>query len=93
LRARKEKRKVMIVLSDGQPTAAFTAGDQRGGDCVRALKDTVQMIEGERNTSIYGIGILHMGVKDIFKKHVIIQRPSDLESVILNLLDKEFINK
>lgn len=93
LRARKEKRKVMIVLSDGQPTAAFQASGLRGGDPVRALKDTVEMIQGERNTSIYGIGITHMGVKDIFKKHVIIQRAEDLESTILNLLDKEFINK
>lgn len=93
LRARKEKRKVMIVLSDGQPTAAFLANGNRGGDPVRALKDTVDMIEGERNTSIYGIGITHMGVKDIFKKHVIIQRADELESTILNLLDKEFISK
>ena len=91
LRGRNEKRKVMIVLSDGQPTAAWQPGEVGRADPTHALREAVNYIQEERNTSVYGIGIQHMGVKDIFKNYVLLQNSSQLDTCILNLIDKEFI--
>ena len=81
----------MLVLCDGQPTAAWQADGIARADPVHALRETVRYIESVKDARIYGIGIQHMGVKDIFKKYVLIHDSNQLDACILDLIDKEFI--
>lgn len=83
LRQRKEKRKLLIVASDGQPAGGH------GGDIVWYTKQVVKTIEEETPIEIVGIGIMDMSVADIYKEHYIINDAKELEQALLSLIDKK----
>ena len=70
---RKEKRKILIVLSDGSPAGS-------GGDAMAYTKTIVKGIEDGGQVEIYGIGIMDRNVKLIYKHNCTIQRASELEA-------------
>lgn len=80
LMARKEKGKIMIVLSDGCPSA-------RGKTSVLSLhlKDTVKKIE-KTGTKVIGIGIQSDEVRQYYSKNIVVNNIDDLpKGVILEL--------
>jgi cobaltochelatase CobT len=77
---RRETRKILIVLSDGRPAAHGGAG---GFDA--HLKSVVKSIQGS-GTDVIGIGIQDQSVKAFYPKHVIINRVSELPSVVMTQL-------
>jgi len=81
---RKEKRKVLIVLSDGQPAAGR-------GDADSYTKEIVKEIEKHGDISIYGIGIEDRNVKRIYKQWVTIQDSSELEGALLSIIEKKIL--
>lgn len=83
LRQRKEKRKLLIVISDGSPAYSNTRGD-----IVKYTKDVVQEIE-RSPVEVYGIGVMSSSVKMFYKDHCVIKSPSELESTLLNLIDRK----
>lgn len=84
LTKRKNKRKLLIVLSDGQP-----AGGQ--GDCYTYTRDLVKHIENDTPIEIYGIGIKSNSVKNIYAKNEVIQKSDELETVILRLIKNHIL--
>jgi len=80
IRRRKEKRKVIIVLSDGCP--ASTAD----GDEVAHTRAVVRRIEEETPIEIYGIGIMSNSVDDFYRNHAVINSADKLESALLELV-------
>lgn len=66
---RKEKDKVIIVISDGATCGSW-----------KDLKQTAENIEN-RGVTILGIGIFDENVKDIYKNHVILKEQKDLEAL------------
>lgn len=66
---RREKRKVMIVLSDGQPAGAM--------NCDRHLKMVVEDVQ-KAGVDMIGIGIMDSSVKSFYPKAVVL---NDLESL------------
>lgn len=82
LKQREQKRKIMIVISDGSPAAS------RGGDAYNFTKKVVAQIEGEKKVEIYAVGIMNSNVKDIYSESVVINRPTELEAAILNLIKR-----
>jgi cobalamin biosynthesis protein CobT len=82
LKNREQKRKILIVISDGQPAAS------RHGDCLEWTKKVVAQIEGEKQVEIYAVGIMNDNVKEIYSESVVINRPSELEAAILNLIKR-----
>lgn len=82
LKQQKQKRKILIVISDGQPAAS------RSGDAYGFTKKVVAQIEGEGLVEIYAIGIMSEEVKHIYSESVVIQRPTELEAAVLNLIKR-----
>lgn len=77
---RREKDKVIIVISDGATCGSW-----------RDLKQTTENIEN-RGVTILGIGIFDENVKDIYKNHVILKDQKDLE-MLGAFLNKYLIGK
>lgn len=86
LKNRKEKKKVMIVLSDGQPAS------HRGYGSVEFLKQVVNSIQKEGIVNIYGIGIQSDAVKDYYKQHCVIKNSSELEDKLLEVVKQQMLN-
>jgi cobalamin biosynthesis protein CobT len=80
---RKEKRKLLVVLSDGQP--AFR------GDDVEFLKRVVKQVEEESPIDLIGIGIKDRSVKEYYTNHLVVQRSNELESTILNVIKRNLL--
>ncbi len=80
LNARTEKRKVMMVLSDGYPQAWGTGHNQH-------LKDVCNDIEAS-DVDLVGIGIQSDAVERFYDKHVVVSHISDLEGEVMNQLSK-----
>lgn len=83
LATRKEKRKILIVFSDGLP--ATRDGDQRilNSD----LKSKVEMIE-KSGIECIGIGINSDSVKSFYKDNIVVKNIKDLPIVAMNKLAK-----
>jgi cobaltochelatase CobT len=80
LMQRKEKGKIMIVLSDGSPSAH---GDS--SRLSRHLKDTVTKIEAT-GTKVIGIGIQSDAVKRYYKKTIIVNEVEELPKGVIREL-------
>ena len=80
----KTARKVLIVLSDGQPAS-------RRGDCKYHTQEVIKQVEKEGKVEIYAVGIMHDGVADLYKDYQVIQSASELEGALLNLIQQRII--
>lgn len=80
LRQRKEKGKIMIVLSDGCPYARGDSSVQS-----RHLKDTVQKIE-KSGTKIIGIGIQSTAVETYYTKNIVVNEVEELPKGVIREL-------
>ena len=82
LQARSEKRKVMMVLSDGEPAAW---GDR--GSHFKHLREVTSEIE-DTETDLIGIGIQSDAVERFYKHHVVVHSLDDLQGVVMSELAK-----
>lgn len=89
LNARKEKRRILIVLSDGSPASSH---DYRGS-IYRFTEDVIKGIE-KSTTEIHGIGIMDDNVKRFYKSNQVIHSADELEPALLKLMkDKVLVKK
>ena len=82
---RREKRKVMIVLSDGSP-----AGD-RPGDLPSFTKAVVSEIERGKKVEIIGIGVMDTNVRRYYKDNQVINHPHEIEPALLKLIQRKVV--
>jgi cobaltochelatase CobT len=82
LRQRREKRKVLIVVSDGAPSCS------REGDIDEFTKVVIKEIEADRHVDIYGLGLMSTSVRRYYKHHVVVNHGDSLEQSLLTLIDK-----
>lgn len=82
---RKEKRKVMIVLSDGEPHAG------RYGNIAKYTKKVIEDIEDNSPVEIVGIGIQTDAATKFYKASVRIDETSDLEDALLNVVKSKIL--
>lgn len=85
LKQRKEKRKVLIVLSDGSPASS------KGGDIYGYTKRVIGEIEKDRHVDIIAIGIMDNNVKRLYKQHRVIQSADELEPALLSIIERKVI--
>lgn len=78
LMRQKAKRKIMIVLSDGQPAD--------GSNPTRFLQHVTKEIQDSKGCELYGIGIQNESVKHFYKDYRILTRPDQLEATLLDLI-------
>lgn len=79
LLARQEKRKVMIVMSDGSPAA-----DGDGRALGKHLKEVVKSLS-QQGVEMLGLGMLDNSVTHYYPKSVVVHRVEDIPTKILEL--------
>lgn len=83
---RKEPKKILIVLSDGQPAA-----DQYS--VAAYTKEVIRTIEKGGIVDIYGIGILTRSVERFYNQRTVINNASELEHKLLEVIKTKLINE
>jgi cobalamin biosynthesis protein CobT len=78
---RPEKRKIIIVLSDGSPADGI-------GDPYYALETVTKEILKDGRVDLYGIGIMDRNVEHFYPKHKVINNISELENALVDVLSK-----
>lgn len=79
---RQESRKVLLVLSDGQPAADDNRAEANW------LADVVRDIHHKSDTDVVGIGILSNEVEKYYPNHVVIYDLDDLTGGVMDQLAK-----
>ncbi len=78
---RPEKRKIIIVLSDGSPADGI-------GDPFYALQTVTKQILQEGRVDLYGIGIMDNNVQHFYPKNKVINNISELEPALVDVMGK-----
>ncbi len=89
LKLRLEKRKVLIVISDGAPVDDSTLSVNPGNYLEKNLRDTIESIENKSNIELVAIGIGH-DVSRYYKKAITIMDVDQLGEVLLTELSNIF---
>lgn len=84
LMARKEARKIMFVLSDGQPAAPGCGGLRE--HLRKVVKDLPRM-----GIQVFGIGIMTNAVRDYYPDHVILNNVSELPKIAVTELQAKLL--
>ena len=85
----KSQKKIMFVLSDGQP-----AHTNSNSQCIYEFtRYVIDDIEKVGLVDLYAVGIMTLAVKDYYSKYVIIQDASTLEASLLNLMKKSILKE
>jgi cobalamin biosynthesis protein CobT len=82
--SQKNKRKILIVLSDGSPASSR-------GDADSHTRRVVNQIQREGKIEIYGIGIMDDNVKRIYKDHDVINSAQELEGALLTVIKTKIL--
>lgn len=85
IKRRKEKRKVMIVTSDGSPASS------KAGDIYGYTKKVIEAIEADKSVDIVAIGIMDRNVEALYKQHSTIKRAEELEPALLSIIERKII--
>ena len=92
LNARQEKRKVLIIISDGAPVDDSTLSVNPGNYLEKNLRDIIYDIETTTNIDLVAIGIGH-DVSRYYNNAVTIMDVDQLGEVLLNELSNIFTVK
>ena len=84
---RKEKKKLLIVMSDGSPAA--TKGSYGLGSFTEKV---IKEIENSRFVDIYCLGLTSNSVAYFYKAHSVVNQPEDIPSKLLELIERKIIN-
>ncbi len=89
LKNRQEKRKILIVISDGAPVDDSTLSVNPGNYLERNLRDVINQIENKKEIELVAIGIGH-DVSRYYSKAITIMDVDQLGEVLLNELSEIF---
>ena len=89
LKNRQEKRKILIVISDGAPVDDSTLSVNPGNYLERNLRDVINQIEFKKEIELVAIGIGH-DVSRYYSKAITIMDVDQLGEVLLNELSEIF---
>jgi len=84
---RKERKKVLIVMSDGSPAASKSS---------TGLADftdkVIKEIERSKVVDIYGLGLCSNSVESYYKSNSVVDDPADIPSKLIELIERKIIN-
>ena len=92
LLVRQEKRKILIVISDGAPVDDSTLSVNPGNYLEKNLRDTINNVEKNNYVELLAIGIGH-DVSRYYSKAITIMDVDQLGEVLLNQLSEYFAFK
>lgn len=83
---RKERKRVFVVMSDGEPAASKSSyGLEAFTKCV------IEEIEQAKKVDIYGLGLCSHTVKHYYSAHDVVNKPEEIPSKLLSLIEKKVI--
>lgn len=85
LRQRPEKKKLLIVLSDGHPATHNVYNAQE------ALQFVVREIENDPVVEIMGVGIESHAVDRYYKQHVVVDNAGDMPTALIDLVANKML--
>jgi cobalamin biosynthesis protein CobT len=83
---RKEKKRLFIVMSDGEPCAS---GSTLGVE--RFTLQVIQEIEKDKLVDIYGLGLCSTAVSTYYKHRSVVNEPSEIPNKLLELIEKRLL--
>lgn len=84
---RKEKKRLLVVMSDGQPAAS------RSSDGLAAYtKQVIQEIEKNKRVEIYGLGLCDESVRRYYEHHSTVKEPEEIPVKLLELIERKLLN-
>jgi cobaltochelatase CobT len=84
LKNQPQQRKILIVLSDGEPSAQGPAGCTMG--IGQFTKETIEMIEKDKSVHIIGLGMSGYSPKRFYKHAYEVKAKQPLEQVLLDIV-------
>ena len=84
---RKEKKRLLLVMSDGQPACSGS-----NEDLAEFTADVIKEIEKAKKVEIYGLGLCDESVKDYYKYHSTVNNPEDIPIKLLQLIERKILN-
>jgi cobalamin biosynthesis protein CobT len=83
----KAGRRIMLVISDGQPRAGG------GGDVAAFTKQVIDKILAEGAIDLYAIGLKSTNVRHFYPQYQIVNEPDQLESALLTVLRDKILDE
>jgi len=83
---RKERKRVFVVMSDGEPAASKSSWGLEA-----FTKKVIQEIEQAKKVDIYGLGLCSNTVKHYYSAHDVVDKPEQIPSKLLSLIEKKVI--
>ena len=84
---RKERRKLLIVMSDGQPAAS-----KGESGCGQFTKNVIQEIEKLKKVEIYGLGICDSAVNGFYSHRSVVDQPEQIPTKLIELIERKLLN-
>lgn len=88
IKGRPEQKKVMIVMSDGQPACA--TNDENS--CCNALRASIKMVE-DNGIDVFGIGIMDDAVSYYYPKYSVVNSLEDLPTTTMDFMAKSLLGQ
>jgi cobalamin biosynthesis protein CobT len=83
---RKEKKRILIVMSDGSPAASRS---MRGISTF--THKVIEEIEKAKLVDIYGLGLCSDSVKDYYKSYSVVNEPQNIPSKLIELIERKIL--
>jgi len=84
---RKERKKILIVMSDGSPAASKSSNGIEG-----FTLQAIQEIERSKKVDIYGLGLCSDSVSHYYKAHDVVRNPEEIPSKLISLIERKVIH-
>jgi cobalamin biosynthesis protein CobT len=84
---RKERKKLLIVMSDGSPAASKSSSGLE-----RFTIKVIKEIEKAKVVSIYGLGLCSSSVEEYYVANSVVNNPETIPTNLLTLIEKKIIN-
>lgn len=83
---RKEKKKLLIVMSDGSPAAS-----KGGYGLSKYTENVIKEIEASKSVEIYGLGLCSDSVEHYYKANSVVNEPQDIPAKLLELIERKIL--
>jgi cobalamin biosynthesis protein CobT len=89
LKTQQQNRKILIVLSDGEPAAAGPQGSTKS--IQDFTKQVIEMIERDKSVNLVSLGMDGYDTKRYYKNAIKVEREQPLEKVLLEMVKKSVL--
>ena len=86
LNKRKEKKKLLIVMSDGCPAASKSSSGLE-----QFTEKVIKEIEASKSVDIYGLGLCSDAVTYYYKANSVVREPNEIPSKLIELIERKIL--